>query len=194
MSIIPVAASTHRAMAGLCLACAVAVLSGCAGGASSRPETPVTVTITPTITAKPVQPTTTVATTTAATAKSDVVGRKFDLGTIVSVQADNGVPVIVLDRWSARGVSDSTIAAQGVPIQVHSDAPFANQNTRTTYRIPVAQGAVFTYLHCVSIDQPPVQKSSTLDEFAHLQDPEKVVLVTLDTQGQAVTAENDPAC
>ena len=194
MSIIPVAASTHRAMAGLCLASAIAVLSGCGGAASDGPGTVVTVTVTPTITAKPVQPTTAVASTTAATVRSDVVGRQFDLGTIVSVKADNGVPVIVLDRWSARGISDSTVASQGVPIHVHSDAPFENQNTRTTYRIPVAPGAVFTYRHCVSIDQPPVQRSSTLDEFAHLQVAEKVVLVTLDSKGQAVKAENDPAC
>ena len=58
----------------------------------------------------------------------------------------------------------------------------------------MAPGAVFTYRHCVSIDQPPLQRSSTLDEFAHLQVAEKVVLVTLDSKGQAVKAENDPAC
>jgi hypothetical protein len=33
-----------------------------------------------------------------------------------------------------------------------------------------------------------------LDEFARLQDSEKVVLLTIDAKGQAVKAQNDPAC
>ena len=154
----------------------------------------VTVTITPTVTARAARPTATVATTRSNTVKSDVVGRSFDLGTIVRVQNDNGVPVIIFDRWTAQGVSDSALAAQGVPIHVHSDAPYQNHNSRITYRIPVAQGAVFTYRHCVAIDQPPVLRSSTLDDFVRLQSSEKVVLLTLDPKGQAVKAENDPAC
>jgi len=77
---------------------------------------------------------------------------------------------------------------------VHSDAPYENLNNKITYRTPVAQGAVFTYRHCVAIDQPPELRSSTLDEFARLPSSEKVVLLTLDPEGQAVKAENDPAC
>jgi hypothetical protein len=154
----------------------------------------VTVTITPTVTAGAARPTATVATTRSNTVKSDVVGRGFDLGTIVRVQNDNGVPVIILDRWTAQGVSDSALAAQGVPIHVHSDAPYQNHNDKITYRIPVAQGAVFTYRHCVAIGQPPLLKSSTLNDFVRLQSSEKVVLLTLDPKGQAVKAENDPAC
>src|ERR1035437_7673003 len=74
------------------------------------------------------------------------MGRKFDLGTIVRVQNDGGVPVIIFDRWTARGVANPTLAANGVPIHVHSDAPYENLNNRITYRIPVAQGAGFTKL------------------------------------------------
>jgi len=147
------AASTHRATAGLCLAAAATLLSGCGGGSSTAPVVVVTVTTTPTVTAS-VASTTTAATTPAGTAKSDVVGRKFDLGTIVRVQNDGGVPVIIFDRWTAEGVTDSTLAANGVPIHAHSDAPYQNLNSKITYRIPVAQGAVFTYLHCVALDQP----------------------------------------
>jgi hypothetical protein len=154
----------------------------------------VTLTITPTVTAGAARPTATVATTRSNTVKSDVMGRSFDLGTIVRVQNDNGVPVIIFDRWTAHGVSDSALAAQGVPIHVHSDAPYQNLNTKITYRIPVAQGAVFTYRHCAAIDQPPVLRSSTLDDFVRLQSSENVVLLTLDPKGQAVKAENDPAC
>ena len=154
----------------------------------------VTVTITPTVTATVAPPTTSVASTAAGTAKSDVVGRKFDLGTIVRVQNDGGVPVIILDRWTARGVPDSLLAAHGVAIHLHSDAPYENFNNQITYRIPVAHGAIFTYMHCVAIDQPPVLRASTLDEFTRLRDPERVVLLSIDPMGQAVTVQNDPAC
>lgn len=185
------AASSHRATAGLCLTAAAALLSGC--GSSTGPAEVVTVTVTPTVTAK-VAPTGTVPTTATGTARSDDIGRKFDLGTIVSVQNTGGMPVIILDRWTAQGVSDSMLAAVGVPIHAHSDAPYQNLNTKTTYRIPVAPGAVFTYRHCVAVEQPPEQRASTLNEFARLQDSEKVVLLTLNPQGQVVTAQNDPAC
>jgi len=194
MSIVAGAALARRAIAGLCITVAVGVLSGCGGEGSTGPETVVTVTVTPTVTAKAATPTATATSTPTGTAKSDVVGRKFDLGTIVAVEKENGVPVLVLDRWTVRGVPDSSLAERGVPIRVHSDAPFENQNTKVTYRIPVAQGAVFTYRHCVAIDQPPVQKASTLNDFAHLQDSEKVVLLSLSSRGQAVEVQNDPAC
>jgi hypothetical protein len=187
-------ASTPRAIAGLCLAAATTLLSGCGGGASTGPDAVVTLTTTPTVTASAIPPTTDGATTRSNTLKSDVMGRKFDLGTIVRVQNENGVPVIILDRWTAAGVPDSVLASTGVPIHVHSDAPYQNLNTRITYRIPVARGAVFAYRHCVAIDRPPVLRSSTLNEFARLQDSEKVVLVSLDPAGQVVKAENDPAC
>jgi hypothetical protein len=188
-----VGATSTRAIAGLCLAATTALLSGCGAGASARPESVVTVTITPTVTARAV-PVTTTAPTPASNVRSDVVGRRFDLGTITSVQDEGGVPVILLDRWTAQGVPDSAIAENGVPIHVHSDAPYQNLNSRSTYRIPVARGAVFTYRHCVGIDQPPAQSSSSLEQFNRLPDPEKVVLVRLDSRGQAVSVENDPAC
>lgn len=64
------------------------------------------------------------------------------------------VPVIIFDRWTRRGVADSTVAANGVPFVVHPDAPYQNVNTKITSRIPVAKGADFTYKHCVAADQP----------------------------------------
>jgi hypothetical protein len=199
MSIMALSASARhaivgRAMAGICFVAAVTPLSGCGVGSSAQPVSVVTVTITPTVTATVAAPTASVAGTAAGTAKSDVVGRKFDLGTIVRVQNDGGVPVIILDRWTARGVPDSSLAAHGVAIHLHSDAPYENFNNQITYRIPVAHGAIFTYVHCVAIDQPPVLRASTLDEFTRLRDPERVVLLSIDPMGQAVTVQNDPAC
>jgi hypothetical protein len=174
------------------LALATVVLAGC-GSASPRAEPPVvTITQTPTVTASAAPAP--VATTVAASApKSDVVGRNFDLGTIVRVEQDGATQVIIFDRWTVRGVADSKLAANGVPIAVHSDAPYENQNTKTTFRIPVVAGAIFTYNHCVTVDQPAQQRSSSLQEFAALQ-TEKVILLALDPRGQVFKAQNDPGC
>src|SRR5665648_1139908 len=129
MTIIALTPGVLRAMACLGLTVTVAQLSGCGGRSSTAPGAVVTMTTTPTVTASAAPPpTTSNATTQASTARSDVVGRKFDLGTIVRVENDGGVPVIIFDRWTAPGVSDSALAAKGVPIHVHSDAPYQNLN------------------------------------------------------------------
>jgi len=185
----------HRAVNGLALALAATVLSGCGGGAGSSEgqAAVVTVTVTPTVTATVAPPPTT-ATRKAGIAKSDVTGRGFDLGTIVSVVDRDGLPVIVFDRWTVRGVEDAAVADRGVSMGVHSDAPYQNLNSKITYRIPVAEGARFTYRHCVAVGQPLTQKSSTVEDFARLPDKEQVILLTLNQHGQVFSAQNDPAC
>ncbi|WP_137122243.1 hypothetical protein [Segeticoccus rhizosphaerae] len=125
---------------------------------------------------------------------SDDVGRSFDLGVIVGIGNEKGVPVIVLDRWTAKGVADSTIASAGYPLAPHSGTPFYNINTQSTYRIPVARGATFTYQHCNDITEPMVTERSTLRRMADLDRAEQVVLVTLDREGRATAVANDPAC
>ena len=186
MTIVAFTPSAHRGTMRLSLALAVALLSGCGGDAGSSPaQDPVVI-----VSAAPAAP----PTTKVSLAKSDVVGRKFDLGTIVKVEDVSGVPVITFDRWTAQAVKDSRLAVNGVPIGVHSDARYQNLNNRITYRIPVAEGALFTHRHCVAVDQPPAQKPSTLEDFARLQDPEKVILLTLDQNGRVFSAQNDPAC
>jgi len=191
--------SVHRKRAGLCLGTAAVVLeavvlSGCGGGDTAVQQPAVTVTTTPTVTVTLAGPTPTVAATTTGSPKSEVVGRRFDLGTIVRVKDESGVPVIIFNRWSARGVSDSRLAARGLTLRVHSDAPYEDRNAKVTYRIPVAPGATFTYAHCLDIDQPARRESSTLKEFTRLQEPENLVLLTLDSRGRATRARNDPAC
>lgn len=179
----------HRSTAALCASMTVALLSGCAGGDPTGQDPGVTVTATSTVTASGTPTINEVG-----NPKSDDVGRKFDLGTIVKVVKDGEVPVIVFDRWTARGVKDSALAANGIPMGIHSDARFENQNSRTTFRIPVLAGAIFSYSHCVAIDQPVQQRSSTLEEFARLKSPENVILLTLDSKGQVMKAQNDPPC
>ena len=195
MTIIALSPSTVRWTAGLWLAMSVALLSGCTGSSSAQGPV-VTLTVTPTVTATgaPAPATGTATATRAGAPKSDVVGRTFDLGTVVKVVQDGDVPVIIFDRWTARGVPDSKLATNGLSMTPHSDAPYTNLNSRTTFRIPVADGAIFTYNHCVAVDQPAQQRSSTLQEFTALQDQEKIILLTLDPQGRAFKAQNDPAC
>jgi hypothetical protein len=191
--------SGHRNRAGLCLGAAVVVLevvvlSGCGGENTTVQEPALTVTTTPTVTVTLARPAPTVAATTTGNPKSDVVGRRFDLGTIVRVKDEGGVPVIIFNRWSARDIPDSRLAAKGLTLRVHSDAPYEDRNGKVTYRIPVAPGATFTYAHCINIDQPARRESSTLKEFTRLKDPENLVLLTLDSRGRATRARNDPAC
>ena len=183
----------HRAVSGLSVGLAVALLSGCgdSAGPSTGPAPAVTVTASP---SPPPTLADRAATGSTRVAKSDDVGRKFDLGTIVRTEEDDGLPVVIFDRWTARGVADSTVADKGVPIGVHSDGRYQNLNSKITFRIPVAQGAIFTYRHCVAVDQPPEQKPSTLEDFARLKNPENVILLTLDQHGRVFSAQNDPAC
>ena len=199
MTIIAFTLSAREASVGLFVAAAVALLSGCGGESPTAQPSVVTVTAVPTVATTPTvtasnSPPPATTTTAAGVTRSDVVGRKFDLGTIVRIEDDGGVPVIIFDRWTARGVPDSTLAAKGVPIVVHSDARFQNLNSKITYRIPVVQGAIFTYKRCIAVDQPVSQEASTLQAFAALQGPRKVMLLTLDPHGQVFNAQNDPAC
>ena len=183
------------APAALLTAC---LLSACGGGESPPAGAPVTVTVTPTVTvtlpSTPSSPSTSPGSSPAADVHSDVVGRSYDLGTIVDVTSSSGTPVIVLDRWTVTGTPDSEVAANGVPIRVHADAPYENQNTRTTFRVPVAPEATFTYHHCVSVDQPMQSRSVTLQQLAALDRSEGVILLQLDDRGRAIRADNDPAC
>jgi hypothetical protein len=183
------------APAALLTAC---LLSACGAGDSPSAGAPVTVTVTPTVTvtlpSTPSSPSTSPGSSPAADVHSDVVGRSYDLGTIVDVTSSSGTPVIVLDRWTVTGTPDGEVAAHGVPIRVHTDAPYENQNTRTTFRVPVAPEATFTYHHCVSVDQPMQSRSVTLKQLAALDRSEGVILLRLDDRGRATRVDNDPAC
>jgi hypothetical protein len=186
-----------RRAAAVAAAALTATLCACGSGDSQPSGAPVTVTVTPTVTATApagTSPGSPPSATPSADLHSDVVGRAHDLGTIVDVTTSAGTPVVVLDRWTVRGTSDSTLARDGVPIRVHSDAPYENQNTRSTFRIPVAPDATFTYHHCVAVDQPMQSRPATLQELAQLERGEDIVLLRLDASGRLTGAENDPAC
>ena len=182
----------HRS-ALLTLLCAgsVAVLAAC-GDSSTPSSQDVTVTVTPTVTASAP------AATRPAAPKapgSDVAGRAFDFGTVVSATKVGDVIVLELDRWTWKGLDDGKLARQGVPLGPFKGAPpYTNQNAKLTFTIPVTAGARVLQHHCVAADQPLQTKSVAADQLAGLPDRENTVLVTLDESGRATAAENIPGC
>lgn len=125
---------------------------------------------------------------------SDDKGRRFDLGTIVRVNQVKDVPVIVLDRWSVRGRDDAQVAVEGYPMARHTDQPFYDQNTTSTYDVPVAQHAVFVRQRCTSPQDPIRRSSTTLTAFTAAVGSSTVVLLQLNSAGQVTRASNDPRC
>jgi hypothetical protein len=173
-------------------AAAALTLSSCGGG-SGQSGSPVTVTVTPTVTAsgkqaaksKKSEP---------AKATSDVVGRTYDFGTITDLKDVGGTPVLVLDRWTWKGLDDAKLARDGVPLSPFKGKPYTNQNSRLVYRIPVTGDARVLYHHCVKADEPQQTRSATVKEMTGLSDGENLVLVRLDDQGRAVAVDNLPGC
>ena len=179
-----------------CLAVAVLVLSSCGdgGGDAGTPSgRDVTVTVTPTVTAKPTSDSS--KPTTAAAPKSDDVGRTYDFGVVVKASTIGSVAVLELDRWTWKGLDDAKLAQQGVPVKPwKGKAPYENQNAKLTYTLPVSPDAQLLYHHCIAADQPLQTKSVTPAELAKLADGENTVLVKLDDAGVVVAADNLPGC
>ena len=93
---------------------AALALSGC-GGSQGPAVSPVTVTVTPTVTAagsarssRPAAP---------KAPKSDVVGRQYDFGTVAKVSTVGSTTVLELDRWTWRSLDDAKLAKEGVPTE-----------------------------------------------------------------------------
>jgi hypothetical protein len=178
--------------AGTSMVALAAILSGC-GGSSAPPSSAVTVTVTPTVTAgsgsKP-------SSAAPKTATSDDVGRAFDYGKVVKTTSVAGVTVLVLDRYTWKGLDDAALAKQGLTVRPFKkgQVPYENLNTTLTYRIPVADGARILYQHCVAFDQPLQTKSIAPTDLTGLHAPEDTVVVSLDGQGRATVVENVPGC
>ena len=168
-------------------------LSACGGG-SAQSGSPVTVTVTPTGTASPKKASGKAKTSEPAKPTSDVVGRTYDFGTVTDLKDVGGTPVLVLDRWTWKGLDDAKLARDGVPLSPFKGRPFTNQNDKLVYRIPVTADARVLYHHCVKEGEPQQTRSATVKEMAGLKKGEDLVLVRLDDQGRAVAVDNLPGC
>lgn len=184
--------TTPRVMLAVSAASALA-LSACGGG-SGQSGSPVTVTVTPTVTASPQQSGSKDKKSEPAKATSDVVGRQYDFGTITDLKDVGGTPVLVLDRWTWKGLDDAKLARDGVPLSPFKGKPYTNQNSKLVYRIPVTGDARVLYHHCVKEGEPQQTRSATVKEMTGLKKGEDLVLVRLDDQGRAVAVDNLPGC
>ena len=134
----------------------------------------------------------------ASPAVSTVKGRKHDAGVIVSSRKAGGLTVLVLNRYTVKGMSDAKLASDGAPVTPHSDARYSDQNKGKTYLVPVNPSAPIVVNTCVdSGGGPPTMTSTpeTLASFLSSANRAKtVVLLTYDDSGRLVRLDTDPAC
>jgi hypothetical protein len=131
-------------------------------------------------------------------AVSTVKGRNHDAGTIVSSKTVGGLTVLVLDRWSVKGISDATLAAKGAPITPHSGTRYYDQNKGKTYTVPVNPSAPIVVNSCTKNGSKPPTMTSTpvslSDWLAGSGRSKTIVLLTYDSSGRLARLDTDPAC
>jgi hypothetical protein len=137
-------------------------------------------------------------TTTVSQAVSQVKGRQHDAGTIVSYKTAGGLIVLVLDRWSVKGLSDSKLASQGVVPAPHTDNRYYDQNKGKTYTVPVNPSAPIVVNTCVKNGtNPPTMTSTPVSLSDWLKSSGRsrtIVLLTYDAAGRLTRLDTDPAC
>ncbi len=182
-------ASKPQRRRALAVGCAcLAALAGCASGGTATPDAQrVTVTRTP---ASPVTQ------ATPATPTSDVVGRRFDIGTVSDGRTVDGVRWLRLDRWTVTGVSDAKLARDGVPVAPHTGERFTNKNNDRLRDVPLAPGAMVVVNACVKNGDQLGLTSTPQDAVTWLDsaDPATVLLLTYDAAGRVVRMDTDPRC
>ena len=171
----------------------VTACGGGGGGASGTSSSAATGSPTGTSTA-----TTKPTTTPASQAVSQVKGRQHDAGTIVGTKTAGGLTVLVLDRWSVKGLPDSKLASQGVAPVPHTDNRYYDQNKGKTYTVPVTPSATIVVNTCVKNGANPPTMTSTpvsLSDWLKGSGRSKtIVLLTYDAAGRLTRLDTDPAC
>ena len=187
--------SAHLARAALA-ALACAALAAC-GGSDVPPEVVVTVTANPSPSeSASASPGTASPTKKAAAPKSEVKGRDYDFGFVVSAKQVGDTDVLVLDRWTDPKVDDEDLADDGLEPgrwDLGSDR-YVNQNSEVTFDIPVREGATFLLHHCVAKGEPLQSRSVGARELADAPEADRLVLVELDDDGWATGGETFAGC
>ena len=197
MSLPPLAARRPllvRATAAALTAGVVVVTAACGGsnGASNipTPSESTKATAKTSTTAKP-------ASGNAANAVSTVKGRKHDAGVVVTSKRAGGLTVLILNRYTVKGLSDTKLASNGAPISPHTDSRYEDLNKGKTYQVPVNPTAVIVLNTCDNSGPTPTMTSTpvTLSQFLSSSGRAKtVVLLTYDDSGRLVRLDTDPAC
>ena len=183
-----------------CAPLALALVAGVgltACGTDTPQEVVVTVTGTPSDAAAPDSP----APSSTAPARvkaptSDVKGRAHDFGQVTGAKREGNIDVLVLDRWTDPKVDDSVVATRGLPVttwQVGSNR-YVNRNSTKTFDIPVREGTTFLLHHCVTAGDPVQTRSVGAAELAAAPGADRLLLVTLDSDGWATGGETFAGC
>ena len=167
-----------------------AVVAACGGG-PRVPRVTVTVTVTPDA-SKDVRG-----------ARQDsersIAGRRYDVGTIVATRGSGERQVLVLDRWSVRGVTPEAVARNGVAIVPENGDRFRNENVDKLYDVPVGDDVRVVINQCLPAARPGLpaavdSRPATLGEFLSLPDRTTVVAILSYAGGRLVRLETSPRC
>ena len=170
----------------------VMAVAGCGGD----PVREVVVTATVTSSSATAEASTPPAATQPADVQTDVLGRAFDFGMVMKSTRVGSVDVLVLDRWTVKGLDDTTLAESGVAPHSYplAENPYENINTRLTFRIPVREGALFLLHHCVASGEPLQSRSASAKELAAAPEADRLALIALDKAGWATGGETFAGC
>jgi hypothetical protein len=176
-------------------ALAALVLSGCGGSGPATNTTTTAPGVTKTTPAKPGITATTKAASTDAV--STVKGRKYDAGVIVGTKKAGGLTILVLNRYTVKGLSDAKLASDGAPVSPHTDVRFTDQNKGKTYLVPVNPSAPIVVNTCDNSGSTPTMTSTPVTLAAFLSSANRaktVVLLSYDDLGRLTRLDTDPAC
>jgi hypothetical protein len=167
-----------------------ALATGCGGG-SPAPRVTVTVTVTPEASkgvrgARP-------------DSERSIAGRRFDVGTIVATRGSGARQVLVLDRWSVRGVAPEAVAGNGIAVVPENGNRFRNENVDKLYDVPVGDEVRVVINQCLPAARPGLpaavdSRPATLGEFLSLPDRTNVVAILSYAGGRLVRLETSPRC
>jgi hypothetical protein len=107
--------------------------------------------------------------------------------------------VLVLDRWSQRGVTDQVIARDGVRVVPESGNRFYNENVDKLYDVPVGDEVTVVINSCLPASDPAappgmISRPASLGEFLSLPDRTNIVTMLDYAGGRLVRLETSPRC
>src|SRR6185436_6507210 len=134
------------------------------GGDGPAPQVTVTVTVTPSPRLRGAKP---------PDAERSIEGRRHDIGTIVGSRGSGRSQVLVLDRWSVRGMAEEVVARDGVSVVPESGDRFFNENVTRLYDVPVGDDVQVVINRCLpsaksGAEPGMLSRPATLGEFLSL--------------------------
>jgi hypothetical protein len=163
-------------------------LTAC-GGAQPAPQVTITVTVTPSGSLRGAKP----------DAEGSIAGRRHDVGTIVRTRGSGAKQVLVLDRWSVRGVDEQVVARDGVRVVPEFGNRYLNENVDKLYDVPVGDDVHVVINTCLPATDPAVapgmiSRPASLGEFLSLPDRPTTVALLEYAGGRLIRLETSPRC